>query len=140
MRHKLEVRHHFCQASTIQAHKKTPVNTRGIVSWLSLSLTHTYTPVQVNDICNAAGKELAIETGIHKIRDTWTSLSMELFPYTKGEISRGFILKSTDDITTAIDENMTALQVLVMHLVFFLLFVQQSFWLYDGRMLVLVLF
>ena len=67
--------------------------------------------MQVNDICNAAGKELAIETGIQKIRDTWTSLSMELFPYTKGEVSRGFILKSTDEITTAIDENMTALQV-----------------------------
>jgi hypothetical protein len=67
--------------------------------------------VQVNEICNAAGKELAIESGIQKIRDTWTSLLMELFPYTKGEVSRGFILKGTDDITTAIDENMTALQV-----------------------------
>ncbi len=69
------------------------------------------TRAQVNEICNAAGKELAIESGIQKIRDTWTSLLMELFPYTKGEISRGFILKGTDDITTAIDENMTALQV-----------------------------
>jgi len=65
---------------------------------------------QVNDICNAASKELAIEAGIAKIKDTWTSLALELFPYSKGEVSRGHILKGTDDITTSIDENMTALQ------------------------------
>eukprot|EP00960_Hanusia_phi_P039624 753955-Hanusia_phi.AAC.6 len=65
---------------------------------------------QVNEICNAASKELAIENGLSKIKDTWAMLSLELFPYSKGDIPRGYILKSTDDIMNSIDENMTALQ------------------------------
>lgn len=77
----------------------------------------TYTD-QVNEICNAAGKELAIEMGISKIKETWSTLHLELFPYTKGDVARGYILRSTDDITTAIDENMTALQVCVCLIVY----------------------
>ena len=65
---------------------------------------------KVNDICNAASKELAIESGLQRIKDTWTGLTLDLFPYSKGEKSRGYILKGTDQVTTAIDENMTALQ------------------------------
>ncbi|KAJ1493380.1 dynein heavy chain, N-terminal region 2-domain-containing protein, partial [Baffinella frigidus] len=64
----------------------------------------------VNDTCNAAGKELAIESGLQKIKETWTTLSLDLFPYSKGDVARGFILKGTEEITTSIDENMTALQ------------------------------
>jgi dynein heavy chain, axonemal len=65
---------------------------------------------KVNDICNAASKELAIESGLQTIKDTWTGLTLELFPYSKGKKSRGYVLKGTDQVTTAIDENMTALQ------------------------------
>jgi len=65
---------------------------------------------QVNEICNAAGKELAIESGLQKIKETWSGLSLDLFPYSKGDVARGFILKGTEEITTSIDENMTALQ------------------------------
>jgi dynein heavy chain len=64
----------------------------------------------VNDICNAASKELAIESGLDKIKAIWETLTLELFPYMKGDIPRGHILKGTDDVILAIDENMTALQ------------------------------
>ena len=65
---------------------------------------------QVNEICNAAAKELAIETGLAKIQETWLVLPLDLFPYMKGDLPRGFILKGTEEVTTCIDENMTALQ------------------------------
>jgi dynein heavy chain, axonemal len=65
---------------------------------------------QVNEICNAASKELAIEAGLAKIKETWSVMSLDLFPYMKGDIPRGHILKGTEEVTTAIDENMTALQ------------------------------
>jgi len=65
---------------------------------------------QVNEICNAAGKELAIESGLQKIQETWAGLTLEMVPYMKGDIPRGHILRGTEDVTTAIDENMTALQ------------------------------
>ena len=68
--------------------------------------------MQVNEICTAASKELAIESGLARIKETWAALALDLFPYTKGEKSRGFILRGTDAVTQQIDDNMTALQVL----------------------------
>jgi dynein heavy chain len=65
---------------------------------------------EINNICNTASKELAIESGLQRIKDTWTSLRLDLSLYSKGEKSRGYILKGTDQVTTAIDESMTALQ------------------------------
>jgi len=65
---------------------------------------------KVNDICGAAQKELAIESGIRKISETWAAYKLDLIHYTKNEEDRGYTLRSVEDVTLLLDDNMMALQ------------------------------
>jgi dynein heavy chain len=64
----------------------------------------------INDICGAAQKELAIESGLRKISDTWAAYKLDLVHYTKNEEDRGYVLRSVEDVTLLLDDNMMALQ------------------------------
>lgn len=59
---------------------------------------------------SGAVKEQTIEKGIDAIADAWRNTRFELFRYMKGTEDRGWILKSTEDITMRIDDNSMNLQ------------------------------
>ena len=55
-------------------------------------------------------KEQTIEKGIDSIADSWRNTRFDLFRYMKGTEDRGWILKSTEDITMRLDDNSMNLQ------------------------------
>ncbi|DBA95316.1 TPA: Dynein heavy chain cytoplasmic [Trebouxia sp. C0006] len=65
---------------------------------------HQYGP-DISEITNAAIKELTIETELKKLADVWKEQQFDLFKYTKGGLDdRGWILKSTEEVTLLLED------------------------------------
>eukprot|EP00741_Cyanophora_paradoxa_P015322 tig00000194_g14791.t1 len=64
----------------------------------------------IADITTCASKELQIESGIKNVEDTWKAMKFELFRYIKGTEDRGNILKSTEEVTVTLEDNIMNLQ------------------------------
>eukprot|EP01047_Picozoa_sp_COSAG01_P005456 COSAG01_NODE_186_length_22652_cov_7.562630_11_plen_456_part_01 len=73
---------------------------------------------EIAGIVGSASKELAIESGVAGIVETWDSENgrnskaqqFDLFKYMKGTVERGYILKSCDDIVVELEDNAMNLQ------------------------------
>lgn len=55
-------------------------------------------------ICNAAVKELTIETEISKLAAVWRDQRFELFKFMKGNVDRGWVLRAVDDVNVLLED------------------------------------
>ena len=59
---------------------------------------------EISELTSSAMKELTIEAEIKKVAEVWKEQRFELFRYTKGTEDRGYILKSTEEITVLLED------------------------------------
>eukprot|EP01135_Chromosphaera_perkinsii_P002697 Nk52_evm65s226 gene=Nk52_evmTU65s226 len=64
----------------------------------------------VQAIVTTAMKELSIEKGISEVSERWQGMKFIVQKYSKGTEDRGYILGSTEEITTTLDDNAMNLQ------------------------------
>ena len=65
---------------------------------------------ELNDIVNEAIQENRIEKTIDEIESCWENTQLKVRKYAKDGVSKGFILESSNDIFTLLEENMITLQ------------------------------
>eukprot|EP00048_Salpingoeca_helianthica_P012901 m.192885 g.192885 ORF g.192885 m.192885 type:complete len:4604 (+) comp15437_c5_seq116:137-13948(+) len=65
---------------------------------------------KIGDITTCAMKELSIEKGLTEVKDTWRVTEFTVAKYTQGEVDKGFVLGSTEEITLLLDDNTMSLQ------------------------------
>ncbi|XP_071441594.1 dynein axonemal heavy chain 10 [Hetaerina americana] len=70
---------------------------------------HKYQEIAESIIANAV-KERGIEKGLQQITEVWTVLEFSIIKHEKGEIDRGFILGSVDEILPILEDNAVNLQ------------------------------
>ena len=58
----------------------------------------------IGEITSAAIKELTIEKEIEKMAAVWAEQRFELFKYMKGSEDRGWILRSTEEVTVLLED------------------------------------
>jgi dynein heavy chain, axonemal len=61
------------------------------------------------DVCLSSAhstQELAIEKALNQITEVWKTMRLDLHKYAKNGKDRSYILKSTDEITVLLDDNM----------------------------------
>ena len=61
---------------------------------------------KVGEIVTEAQKEVQIEKGLEETENAWRSQNLELFKYLRDDKDRGFCLKSTEEITVVLDDNL----------------------------------
>ncbi|KAK3269901.1 Dynein heavy chain cytoplasmic, partial [Cymbomonas tetramitiformis] len=64
---------------------------------------HNFAEV-ISEITNSAIKELTIESELKKVADVWKDQRFDLFKYMKGTEDRGYILRSTDEVTLLLED------------------------------------
>lgn len=65
---------------------------------------------KIADITTCAMKELSIEKGLTEVKETWRVTEFVVVRYAQGEVDKGFVLGSTEDITLQLDDNTMSLQ------------------------------
>lgn len=60
--------------------------------------------MEIHEISNAATMELAIESGLKAIRDTWGNLSVIMDPYK--DLKNIYKLRAVDEIFQTLEENL----------------------------------
>ena len=73
-----------------------------------MELHRFYEPVM--EMCIAAEKELKIEADVARFEAVWKEQKFELAKYMKGEEDRGYILRSTEEVTLILDDMALTLQ------------------------------
>jgi len=65
---------------------------------------------KVNEICVEAKEEDKNEQSIIKIEQAWKTTNFEIAPYKKGSETKGFAIKSPDEIRQQLEDNILVLQ------------------------------
>lgn len=68
---------------------------------------------QIGKICNAAVKELIIENEIVKLAAVWKEQKFELHKFMKGNVDRGWTLRSVEEINVLLEDQGLNLQSMV---------------------------
>lgn len=62
------------------------------------------------EICLEAKEEAKNEEGLQKIEQSWKTAQFEIVPYKKGAQTKGFAMKSPEEIHALLEDNILTLQ------------------------------